>query len=281
MENEAAVQVEQQVEQQIPRSEPRRDDSAPARVAEQSALLPLDLAERSVCWRNREGQVRTHTFRRLTERDWDGYFLRIKFENDRKSELLDWNSAKVWLYGQCVTRVAGYQVRGGGNLCDLPNWRDKIPFGQRLDAIDLLTTAYRNDGEQEMEPDCEVVALDAFWDAADGKMVQYTGLVHRFKSPAAEDLIRYSRETNRSEIVPGPAGKTIRMVRQRVLLKLYDELIVSVDGYGVGAAQGSELKPLSSREEIVREMDAGHKAVAVSQLFSVLGEQCGNDSDSD
>jgi hypothetical protein len=45
------------------------------------------------------------------------------------------------------------------------------------------------------------------------------------------------------------------------LAKLYDELIVSVDGYTVSG------RPLSGRDEIAHEMDAFHKVIAAREIF--------------
>jgi hypothetical protein len=47
------------------------------------------------------------------------------------------------------------------------------------------------------------------------------------------------------------------------MIELYDELIQSVEGYGVAG------RPLESPQDIRREMDAYHKSEAVAQLFNV------------
>jgi hypothetical protein len=49
--------------------------------------------------------------------------------------------------------------------------------------------------------------------------------------------------------------------RQLIAMKLYDELIDSVDGY---SANG---EPLADAETIQREMDGAHKASAALALF--------------
>lgn len=290
MEAETVAARPEKDEQQIPHEKIVRDDSpallppdAPQALLPPDApqaLLPLDLAERAVCWRNGQGRARVHVFRRLLAQDWETYFSKITIENDLASQTVDFNSAKVWLYARCILRVEGYRVIGARTLMDLPNWKDRIPFGHRVDAVDLLTSVTRSARElEEIEPECETVLLDALWDGSTagggcatpaGQMLSYSGLIHRFTPPSAEHLMRYSRETSRSLIVGGSAkGRTVRTIRQKVLLKFYDQLIVSVEGYGLNG------RPLENREAIVREMDAGHKAAAVSQLFSAIGEQQG------
>jgi len=247
-------------------------ETGPIAVATQGTLLALDLPERNVSWRNSQGQVRTHVFRRIGADFWNGYFSRITIESDRTSRTIDTSSAALWLYREAVVRATGFPVRGGGNLTDLPNWQDRIPMGLRLQAIGLLSSVEVSGQEiAEIEPDCEVVRLDALWndDAVHpGSMMKFEGLVHRFTSPTAAHQHRFSRENSRSVIVGGSReGKTIHPVRQKVLVKLYDELIQSVEGYSIAG------RPLGDPAEIAREMDFLHKVTAMSELMSWTGEE--------
>lgn len=145
-------------------------------------------------------------------------------------------------------------------------------MGHRLRAIGLLSSVEVSaEDVVEIEPDCEVVRLDALWNddgAYMGAMTKFEGLVHRFTPPTAAHQQRFSREMSRSMIVGGSRdAKTVHAVRQKVLVRLYDELVLSVEGYG---AQGA---PLANREEIVLHMDLLHKVTAAGQLFSLVGEQ--------
>jgi len=235
-------------------------------------LLMLDAAERSACWRNAQGQVRRHVFRRIGAEFWNGYFGRIMLESDRKGRTIDTASAALWLYREAAIRADGFSVRGGGNLTDLPNWQERIPMGQRIQAVDMLSSVELSAEEiAEIEPECEVVRLDALWNEDSdnpGAMRKFSGLVHRFTPPTAAHQQRFSREMSRSLIVRGSReAKTIHPARQKVLLTLYDELILSVEGYG---AKG---EPLASREAIIAEMDLFHKVAAAGQLFNTLGEE--------
>ena len=58
------------------------------------------------------------------------------------------------------------------------------------------------------------------------------------------------------------AGVTTYPSRQAIGMKIYDDLIVSVDGYSSGGS------PLIGAEAIKREMDGAHKAAAALALFS-------------
>jgi hypothetical protein len=65
-----------------------------------------------------------------------------------------------------------------------------------------------------------------------------------------------------SRVVGGSRnGTTIHSLRNKVMLDLYDQLIQSVEGYGIAG------KALESPEQIRREMDGYHKVQAVAQLF--------------
>lgn len=261
---------QEQKEKADPSSQVPRDDSA--------RLLALDAAERVVVWKNEAGAIRKHTFRRISADDWAGYFSRIHIETDDKSRLIDVNSAAVWLYSQAAVRAEGYQVRGGAKVEELPNWRDRLPLGHRLQAVRLLTSTKPHQGAAPaiIEPEMEIVFIDAKWgEAAEaGKMLEYKALEHRFRIPSAEDSQFYSRETSRTMVVRGSvSGRTIYPVREKVLVKLYDRLIESVDGYSVGG------EALAGREEIVRNMDVLHKVAAVGQLFSSSGEEEGEVSE--
>lgn len=240
--------------------------------AENQKLLPLDLPERHITWQATEsGQIRTHIFRRLTAEDWAAYFAAITIEADRESRLVDVDTAALKLYDRAAVRAEGYSVAGGATLESLPNWKSRIRPGHRIQAVDQLTkvTASEDAKLALVEPDVDVVALDAAWSAsAPGLMTNYKGLLHRFTPPSVEHQQRYSRETKRSTIVGGSrTGRTIYPVKEKILLKLYDELIQSVDGYSVGG------EALTEREAICREMDAFHKVAAAGQLFSTLGEE--------
>jgi hypothetical protein len=56
-------------------------------------------------------------------------------------------------------------------------------------------------------------------------------------------------------------------MKHKLMLELYDQLIQSVEGYGIAG------KPLEGVEQIRREMDGYHKTEAIAQLFNVGDSQ--------
>ena len=109
----------------------------------------------------------------------------------------------------------------------------------------------------------EPVYLDAIWSAGeDGVMRKFKGLRHNFKSPSSDQQRRISRDSSRSCIIGGSrTGKTQWMGAQATLAEIYDELIVSVDGYTVDGA-------VPDREAVIEFMDTYHKVAAVDILFA-------------
>lgn len=230
-------------------------------------MLELDSSQRIVTWKNSKKQTITHTFRRLRQDDWDGYFSRIVIETEEGARTVDLNSAAIWLWDRCVVSTQA--------IVDRPDWKERTPLADRLQAVRLLGEVSVGTVPEGFEPDVEVVSLDCLWNAAPvapglpgesnltGAMAHHTGLLHRLAFPSAEQMMRYSRETSRSLIVGGSRNRRTRYpASQRVLLSLYDELISAVDGY---SCNGHELK---SVENIRANMDATHKVAAVSPLFA-------------
>jgi hypothetical protein len=212
----------------------------------------------------------TYTFRRITDADWRQYFAGISFITERagagRTNRLDVRSSGLDLVEHCLEKVEGYPMRDGSNIMDLADWKQRLPYGHRLKAAELLVDVSLSDVDREyfFEPDIDEVVLDAAWNsAAPGLMTRCFGLVHRFHPATAEHQRRFNRATSESRVVGGSrAGRTIYPGSQALLIALYDELVVSVDGYGV---QG---KPLTGADAIKHEMDTFHKVSAVQQLFA-------------
>lgn len=130
--------------------------------------------------------------------------------------------------------------------------------------MDALTAVSRDEMDESLlDADLVTVKLNALWnESAPGAMKEFRGLEHRFRVPTADHRRRYLKGRNRAFIAGGSRrGLTIIPSSHAVMLRLYDELIESVEGYSVGGA------PLSGREAIAREMDLFHKQAAVSHLF--------------
>jgi hypothetical protein len=238
----------------------------------QGALLPLDVAERVVSWRVKESEkIRTHVFRRISADDWQRYFSGISFEFSNAARMNDFRTPLIELYDRCAIRAEGYSVRGGADLDKLPNWKRLIPPGHKIQAVNWLTKVEDHAGDDvpELDPELCVAVLDAAWNGeAPGQMSWHRGLVHRFNPPTSDQLRRYNRQSSRAVIVGGAHdGRTVYHAPEPMLVKLYDELIVSVEGYSFDGGS------LDRKEQIVAEMDAFHKASAAARLFAAGGEE--------
>jgi hypothetical protein len=238
-------------------------------MEDQSRLLPLDAPERAASFRSR-GHVYRHVFRRLMQKDWDGFFAHIEAEIEQQGrdmiQMVNTDIASLWLYGAAIQRVEGYLVDDGRKIEDLPNWQERIPQNHRMIAIELVTrvSAAEPDEQVSLRADGEVVTLEGLWDTGSEGMTKYSGLKHFFDTPTAEHRRKLLRARSRSVIVGGSRKGTTRLASaQPMLAKLYDELIHSVEGYSAGGTA------LSGREAIVREMDGMHKVTAVGELFPI------------
>jgi hypothetical protein len=211
--------------------------------------LALDVQQRIVEF-TAEGKSYKHIFRRISPKDWDGYFSRLWIEEGADGQTIDLTSALLWLWDECVVGLDGY---GDGAT------KERIRMAHRIGAARVLTAVVRADDPALLDPSCETVALTAAWHDGE-KMVEHGGLVHRFAFPSCEQMMRYSRDTSRTLVTK---RGTVIPTKHKALVALYDELIQSVEGYEVNG------HPLAGRDNIVANMDAFHKFRAIEPLFSV------------
>jgi hypothetical protein len=228
------------------------------------ALLDLS-GDRQVTFKDK-GQIFVFTFNRITDAQWRHYFSGLVVENEKSGSgrlaRVDYRTAGIDLFETAVKDVAGYKLREG-KFTDIPNWKTRVPYGHKQKAVDLLTDVTFSDSAPEFfDPEVEEIFVDAKWGADQGMMTQFRGLAHRFTPPSGAHQQRFNRAAGESRVVGGRSGKTISTSRQDLLADLYDELIVSVEGYAFAG------KPLEGTEQIRREMDTFHKAAAVNLLFS-------------
>ena len=213
----------------------------------------------------------TFNFRRIAQPDWEHYFtdLYVASRNEGNAQLntTDLNTAGILLLESTLTKVTGY-AREMTTQEDFKKIlaRHSIPVSWMLRSVGISTV------EDDKPLDCDSIEarIDALWSQTTpgDEVTLYKGLVHRFAPPALEQKKRYLRNGSISRVVGGARkGTTIYSLRNRVMLELYDQLIQSVDGYGVAG------KPLESVEQIRREMDAYHKVEAVGQLFNPMEAQ--------
>jgi hypothetical protein len=230
----------------------------------------LDLSQpRTVILTDRGHSYRLEC-RRVTGDDWKNYFLGIYVSNEQNGREMirvnDFNTPRIALAEAVLIDAAGYSVDGGAELKSLPDWQKHIPLTHKLKLADVLASARPSKVEQiTIFAEGEVVMLDAAWSAGAGGMQKFVGLKHVLQSPSEEQYRRYLRESSRSFIQGGSrTGKTIYRGAQLLLAKLYDELIVSVEGYST-AFNGEPLT--NDRSRIVVDMDMHHKVMAAQEIF--------------
>jgi len=245
-------------------------------------IVYFDLAtERVVILKEFVKTERTYKLfcRRITEHDWQLYFagIVVTAEQDGKTRIntIDVLTPRLALAESVLMNAEGYRVAGGAQLTEIPGWQKKIPLAHRQKLGETLANvrpSRAEDDELVIYPEGEVVLLDADfsgyqYEDSEGNlrwaMRKIVGLKHVFSTPSEEQHRRYTRESSRSRVVGGSrTGKTIYQGSQPLLAKLYDELVISVEGYAVNGV------PLTNdRNAIVREMDMMHKVMAAQELF--------------
>lgn len=234
----------------------------------QTTDLQLDLATpRSVVLQDR-GRTYTLHCRRITEDDWTRYFMGIVIVSEQQGRerinTVDVNGARLALVGRVLTGAEGYRVEGGQELTTLDGWQNRVPLAHRLQLAATLTDARPSaeEGDGLIYLNGEEIVLTASWNL-DGSMVQFGGLKHRLQAPTEAQYRRYASQASRSRVVGGSrTGKTIYSGAQLTLAELYDELVLSVDGY---ASNGLPLG--NDQDRIRRSMDMLHKVMSAQELF--------------
>jgi hypothetical protein len=234
------------------------------------ALLPLD-QPRSIVIKHAEKKF-VYRFRRITDDDWKKYYRGILSQaesvNGEQVRTFDFRAALQQLVETTLDRVEGYTGKGGKTVEELADWKLKLPIGHKIAAGlvlgDVALAEEETDKDVSILADVNEVILSAAWSADESNiMYRISGLVHRLNHPTIEQVRRFYRERSRTRVIGGSrTGKTIFPGSQELLGQLYDELIISVDGYSWAGS------PLGSPEVIRRYMDLPHKMVAAQSLFS-------------
>jgi hypothetical protein len=234
-------------------------------------MAAIELATPRVIVIEERGKQYRLTLARILKKQWMHYFDGIvsasENQGGKRVDSFDSSSARLDLVEKSLVNAEGYATADGSPVTAADGWQSLLPLSHRLAAGNTIVSVERAEPSDD-EPillGAEAVYLNAVWSADDkGVMQKYRGLCHRFKTPNGEQQRRFSRDSSRSRIVGGSRrGKTLWMGPQPVLVELYDELIVSVDGYRVN---GVELG--TDRDAIVAEMDTYHKVAAADVLFS-------------
>jgi hypothetical protein len=242
-------------------------------TAKQEVLL--DLAVPRIIVLNEGTRQYILRCRRIIEADWLAYFRGIFVSSEQhgreRINIVDATSPRVALAEAVLESAEGYKVAGGAELSSLPNWRSKVPLAHRLLLGETLADVRPStslDADLVLEPEAESIYLSTTWTGEPDcmghwEMQRFAGLKHVLKTPTQEQQTRYAREGSRSRVIGGSrSGRTIYPGANALLVRLYDELVLSVDGYSVAGS------PLAGREAIIREMDTSHKVMAAQELFS-------------
>jgi len=230
------------------------------------ALLELN-QNRTIVFEDR-GKTYTLVCRRVTPRDWERYFSGIVVTSQQQGRerinVVDVNTPRLALAEAVLVDAQGYRVAGDVPLTSMPNWQSRLPLSHRLQLGETLADVRPSQSESEfvIHPEGEEILLDATWSHSGSGMQQYRGLRHVLKTPTEAQHRRYSDEASRSRVVGGSrSAKTFYRGAQLLLAKLYDELVICVEGYCIDS------RPLGTPDEIVREMDMLHKVMAAQEIF--------------
>lgn len=185
--------------------------------------------------------------------------------------------AATLLWDRLARAIEGYGYTAGAS------WRALVPAAHKEAAIRALTLVapVNNSGSAETSaPSPQAPAWGEFPLQAEQIPVvleaivagrAYPRLVHLFRPPSADDERRYRRLLAETLIVRGSrpdsvGARTLIPARLARLVRFYDDLILSADGYTVSG------QPPTSRDLLIQHMDAWHKRTAVQALFGDASE---------
>ncbi len=249
-------------------------------------LLPLDVSERIVSFRDERGILRSHMFspprQRLAEvREFFQQAHDEMLQSARKPGAgRDLAKPRRALYRALVLRVSGYTLTGGRPLSELPAWIERLPLAHRLAAVNLLTGITRAERAAEIDPEFDLVELDADWNGAQHETTTaFAGLLHRFEPFTEEDLHEFQHRVSRVTGVKGAREERfLQAAPEKVMLDFYDQKIRAVEGYAVAG------QPLADTEQIRAWMDPFHKITALGPLvreFLLSGPEASGQSGSE
>jgi hypothetical protein len=223
----------------------------------------LNLAEGRVVAMTFGARTYTWTFRRILRADWEKFFRSFDTETvtilGEQTETFEIESGLVDLARTCVASVDGYKLPDAGD------WKKMLPLGHLKQfgnvLRDVRAVPPADDAEIELSELSEI-SLDCFWSGS-----RWSGLAHRFRTPTLAQQRKFNRACGTYRVMGNDRGnKTIFPARQALMMDFYDELIESVDeSYAVDG------QPLSTREEIVAQMDCCHKIAAIQGLLNAGG----------
>jgi hypothetical protein len=227
-------------------------------------LLDLSAGERTVVLLGSQGRRFVHHFTPPAAADWLEYERALRptviFREDELETRAATRTASDALWQKLIRRVEGYP--SPESRVPSPESLSVVPLEHRVKAVAGLDQVQAAE-DQDILGDSEAVAvkLEAWWN---GQF--FPTLVHRFRRPLVEHELRFREAVERRALVTkrigGQRHPKDQPLESRALpvlptvIALYDELILSVEGYKV---ESSELKV---------QMDVPHKSAAIRALFA-------------
>jgi len=190
--------------------------------------------------------------------------------------------AAALLWDRLALGVEGYSLPAPVGLPEVPQaesaarqcWASRVPLAHKEAAVRALTlVAPANYTAENVSPSLlpALGSVAGFPLQAEQVAVvleaivagcAYPRLVHTFRMPSADDERVYRRLLAESLIVRGSRlTRTLIPSRLPALCRLYDRLIVAVDGYTLHG------QAITDRQTLIAHMDAWHKRTAVQTLF--------------
>ena len=214
--------------------EPQRENQSNENGA---TLFPLDAREWTVRIRSGENSY-VHVFRDLEQADWEAYFCESLSEQP------------AVFYRRMIRRTEGYRFCAGEALY---GWQDLVPDDHREKAVKIWQHQRGCIAPESLivEADGTSVSFEyCFGFNEAGAFTQFSSILHRFCSPSAEQRARFLC-----------ADVGLRAVGElRALISLYDELILSAEGYSLG---GEPLRP----QDVRGSVNLAHKLFALARLL--------------
>lgn len=252
-------------------------------LAPPELVVPLKVTHAGRAYRLR------HVFRPPAPADWFAYEAALEMaveelppasDSDEPCYRLQVRStdAALLLWDRLVLRVEGYDLPGEGSEGD---WRALIPLAHKEAALGTLTLVAPAQAPP-LSSISDEAANNAFPLLAGERLVvleavvagrAYPRLLHYFRPPSVEAERTYRRLLSETLLVRGSRSpRTLLPARLPALVRLYDDLILRVEGYAVGG------QLLASPAEIARRMDAWHKRLAVQTLFGETATALSSDA---
>jgi hypothetical protein len=248
-------------------------ESRPIENRQSTITNLLDLAAPIRVEFRHRGIPLVHILNRPTQRDWLAYAKGVsttyEFAGEGiHAEISGELEAQGKLWRGSIRSVEGYVGADGRPIAEIyPDvWREKIPASHIELAVRALAAVRLKTAEDPALTNPVAFILDLESQAVELEMdgVAHGPLVHHFRIPTLNEYNKFKRLMADSRLVGGTRHlKTIMFSRLPGLVKLYDELIISVEGY---------------QPPVPDFMDAIHKQVAVQGLFEPPTEQSADGS---